>query len=122
MVQTGLFPVCRLGNGYRGDIAIDDISYTVGYCGSNPVTTSTTTDTPITTTPAHSSLDCSFDDVAFQQGFCFWQQLTDDVFDWSRGSQGTPSTSTGPSADHTTGTSGTTSIRNRICLFLFPRA
>lgn len=51
------------------------------------------------TCPPHITLLFS----TFQGGFCFWQQLTDDSFDWSRQSKGTPSLSTGPKADHTTG-------------------
>lgn len=44
---------------------------------------------------------------SFNQGFCFWNNLRDDDFDWTRGTKGTPSVSTGPKSDHTTGgTSG----------------
>ncbi|CAH3109770.1 unnamed protein product [Pocillopora meandrina] len=48
--------------------------------------------------------DCDFD---FEEdGFCRWsnvQVYSSDRFKWQRGSGATPSSSTGPSADHTTG-------------------
>ncbi|XP_019639918.1 PREDICTED: MAM and LDL-receptor class A domain-containing protein 1-like [Branchiostoma belcheri] len=45
----------------------------------------------------------------FELGLCGWRQAYDDNFDWSRRSGSTPSSNTGPNADHTTGisTSGT---------------
>ncbi|XP_071492659.1 MAM and LDL-receptor class A domain-containing protein 1-like [Diadema antillarum] len=45
-----------------------------------------------------SNVDCDF-----ESGLCGWLQLTDDDFDWTRENGGTPSSSTGPSGDHTTG-------------------
>ncbi|XP_072046394.1 hyalin-like [Amphiura filiformis] len=39
----------------------------------------------------------------FESSLCGYTQTTDDVFDWTRNSGGTPSSSTGPSSDHTTG-------------------
>jgi len=42
---------------------------------------------------------------AFEGGFGNWPNVGGDVFDWTRDSGGTPSSSTGPSIDHTTGTS-----------------
>ena len=43
-------------------------------------------------------LNCTFD-----QDLCGFTQATSDNFDWTRNRGGTPSASTGPSRDHTTG-------------------
>ncbi len=40
---------------------------------------------------------------AFTSGFGLWSNVTGDVFDWTRRSGSTPSSNTGPSGDHTTG-------------------
>lgn len=42
-------------------------------------------------------------DEDFEGGFGSWSNTTGDVFDWTRDANGTPSTGTGPSGDHTTG-------------------
>ncbi|XP_039999689.1 MAM and LDL-receptor class A domain-containing protein 1-like [Xiphias gladius] len=42
-------------------------------------------------------------DCDFEQDLCEWSQLLADVFDWTRHSNSTPTTMTGPSSDHTTG-------------------
>ncbi|XP_028283392.1 zonadhesin isoform X3 [Parambassis ranga] len=39
----------------------------------------------------------------FEQDLCQWNQLLTDAFDWTRLSGSTPTMSTGPSSDHTTG-------------------
>ncbi|XP_067654295.1 MAM and LDL-receptor class A domain-containing protein 1-like isoform X2 [Haliotis asinina] len=67
------------GSGYESDIALDDVSFTVGAC-SNPG-------------------DCTFD-----SGYCTWSNTGGDEFDWNMGFGMTPSASTGPSHDHTLGT------------------
>ena len=67
------------GSSYQGDIAIDDISMTPGPC------------------PGIGSCD-------FETDTCGWIQRRDDVFDWTRRSGPTPSSSTGPTVDHTLGT------------------
>ena len=42
----------------------------------------------------------------FETNFCTWKQVRNtDQFDWTRQAGSTASSSTGPSADHTTGTS-----------------
>jgi len=46
-------------------------------------------------------LNCTFDN-----GLCGWVQSTADQFNWSVEKDDTPSRSTGPSADHTTGIPG----------------
>ena len=42
---------------------------------------------------------------SFTSGFGLWSNVSGDVFDWTRRSGSTPSSSTGPSGDHTTGSS-----------------
>lgn len=39
----------------------------------------------------------------FEHGLCTWEQDTTDDFDWTRNQGSTPSGSTGPLTDHTTG-------------------
>ncbi|KAJ8022862.1 MAM and LDL-receptor class A domain-containing protein 2 [Holothuria leucospilota] len=70
----------RRGTDYTGDIAIDDISVFPGSCPSREV-------------------NCTFD-----YGTCGYSQMAEDDFDWTRHQGATPSSSTGPSGDHTTGT------------------
>ena len=67
-----------VGNGYQGDIAIDDISMATSPCPPDPA--------------------CDF-----QSGFCSWTQSTTDNFDWTRSRNGTSSRGTGPPYDHTFG-------------------
>uniref|UniRef100_A0A7M5UL22 MAM domain-containing protein n=1 Tax=Clytia hemisphaerica TaxID=252671 RepID=A0A7M5UL22_9CNID len=52
--------------------------------------------------------DCFFD--IDEEPLCKWTQSTSDNLDWTRKAGTTPSSSTGPSGDHTTGT-GTLSVR-----------
>ncbi|EDO47787.1 predicted protein [Nematostella vectensis] len=89
------------GNGYSGDIAIDDITYTVGSCKVMPLSatpgSTTTPPTPTPTTPTSGGVfDCNFD-----VSFCQWQQDTTDSFNWTRTRGPTASSGTGPSKDHT---------------------
>lgn len=76
------------GNGYQGDIAVDDFRIRDGIC------------------PAKG--DCDFEHV----DFCDWKQesSSSDDFDWIIGSGRTASVFTGPSIDHTTQSSGGTII------------
>ena len=75
------------GNGYRGDIAVDDFRIRDGAC------------------PAEG--DCDFEHA----DLCDWQQETkDDKFDWIIGSGKTGSWFTGPKIDHTTQSSGGMSL------------
>ena len=65
-----------VGNGFQGDIAIDDITVSAGPCPPDPA--------------------CDF-----QSGFCSWTQSKTDDFDWTRKKNGTLSAGTGPPFDHT---------------------
>ena len=69
------------GISYQGDISIDDIVVLDKEC------------------PA--AKFCDFEDSSM----CNWQNKPGDDFDWSRGDGDTPSIQTGPSTDHTLGTS-----------------
>ena len=69
------------GTSYQGDIAVDDVVVLDGYCPR--------------------AMYCDFEDTTL----CGWSNRRGDQFDWTRGNQGTPSLGTGPSTDHTTGTS-----------------
>ncbi|XP_062589655.1 MAM and LDL-receptor class A domain-containing protein 1-like isoform X1 [Saccostrea cucullata] len=68
--------VGKKGFGYRGDIAIDDVTITENKC----------------------KVDASCD---FDSGFCGWQNDVFDDFDWSRMKGSTATPNTGPRADHT---------------------
>ena len=70
------------GQGYQGDIAVDDFRIRDGAC------------------PAIG--DCDFE----HRDFCSWEQESSDRFDWIIGSGTTSSVFTGPSIDHTTQTNG----------------
>ncbi|XP_022096406.1 MAM and LDL-receptor class A domain-containing protein 1-like [Acanthaster planci] len=76
-----------VGAGYQGDIALDDF---------------TVTDTACTVQPAAAKPSTAFD-CDFDNGPCGWRQDPNDDFDWLRSIGGTPSSDTGPSGDHTTG-------------------
>ncbi|KAK1172074.1 MAM and LDL-receptor class A domain-containing protein 2-like isoform X2 [Acipenser oxyrinchus oxyrinchus] len=72
------------GNGF---VAVDDIDLVLGLCG----------DTAIPAIDDFASCD-------FEVGTCQWEDTSQGQFIWKRGSNGTASSNTGPSADHTTGT------------------
>lgn len=76
------------GTDYQGDIAIDDVSFTatVSRCNLSP--------------SGAAPFDCNF-----ETGFCRWIQSRRDRFDWTRHRGSTGSFLTGPSIDHTAGTS-----------------
>ncbi|XP_025084909.1 MAM and LDL-receptor class A domain-containing protein 1-like [Pomacea canaliculata] len=67
---------------FKGDIGIDDIRAVAGSC------------------PTTSGLACDF-----EVGLCGWDQKTKDDFDWTLHSGQTATVNTGPSNDHTLGTS-----------------
>jgi len=64
----------KVGNGYMGDIAIDDIFYASGTC---PIITTTTAITTISY--PLSSLDCNFD----MYNMCSWLNDTTANFNWT---------------------------------------
>ena len=68
------------GSNYQSDIAIDHITYQAGVC------------------PEKGTCD-------FENGICGWMNGPDDVFDWVRLGGDTSSSFTGPSVDHTCGSS-----------------
>ena len=71
------------GSSFTGDIALDDIGVVVGDC------------------PIRGIDDCDFE----TPNICGYTQDQTDTFDWTRRSGSTPSAGTGPSVDHTLGTS-----------------
>ena len=94
------------GNGYRGDIAIDDILIKDGNCAilpalANPNPTSIT---PVVTTPftLPPPIPPSLYNCDFEKGLCnYTQEHITDVFNWTRYQGGTYSGGTGPAMDHT---------------------
>lgn len=69
-----------MGNGYQGDIAVDDLAVLPGAC------------------PAPGNCD-------FESDTCgYLNTRVGDQFDWLRSTGGTLTPNTGPSVDHTTGT------------------
>ncbi|XP_064619815.1 MAM and LDL-receptor class A domain-containing protein 1-like isoform X2 [Lineus longissimus] len=87
------------GKDYAGDIAIDDV--TIMDANKCP--------------EALNTFNCTFDESE-----CGWTQNSGDDFDWTLHHGSTPTSGTGPSSDHTTGSSGglymyieATSIRSR---------
>ena len=108
-----------VGNGYQGDLALDDISLTTGACPA------TTTSPPMfncggstgTTIPSNKVCDfkkdcsngadeancgtCNFDGSS---GLCGFTDVSQGSFRWQRDNKGTPTNNTGPSVDHTRGT------------------
>jgi len=71
----------RRGVSWAGDIALDDISMQDGQCPPQ--------------------VQCSFEDP----NLCGWKNVHGDNFDWTRANGITASIGTGPSFDHTTGSS-----------------
>ena len=87
------------GGNNTGDIAIDDITVVGTHCYG--ITTTTVAPTTVTSPASYppTSVDCDFESAT-----CNWQQDGQDQFDWTVQSGQTPSTGTGPTADHTYGT------------------
>jgi len=100
----------------------DGISCTVGVCNEatlscdqlpddqlcddgNPCNGAETCDTELGCQPTSCDPEVILIDDDFEAGFGSWTNVGGDVFDWTRDSGGTPSSSTGPSVDHTLGTS-----------------
>ncbi|XP_051727385.1 MAM and LDL-receptor class A domain-containing protein 1-like isoform X11 [Ctenopharyngodon idella] len=104
----------RRGSSAQSDVAIDDVSLHRGACSdlqnqvappSVPLPPAATTPQPapiqtaeIPNTSASCGINCDF-----ERDICTWSQLATDVFDWTRHRGSTPTSMTGPSSDHTTG-------------------
>ncbi|KAJ8050665.1 MAM and LDL-receptor class A domain-containing protein 2 [Holothuria leucospilota] len=86
-----------VGKNVTADIAIDDLYIQDLPCSTTPAPPTTTTLPP---TYAPDSHDCNF-----EQGLCLWHQDKSDDMEWTRKSGSTSSVDTGPSYDHTLGTS-----------------
>ncbi|XP_071851180.1 MAM and LDL-receptor class A domain-containing protein 1-like isoform X5 [Apostichopus japonicus] len=74
------------GNGYSGDIAIDDIEMIYSSCDVFPEDADP---------PFFQTFDCNFD-----YGTCGWEQSEDDDFDWIVNKGPVGGTSNGPDGDH----------------------
>ncbi|XP_067219544.1 MAM and LDL-receptor class A domain-containing protein 1 isoform X1 [Chanodichthys erythropterus] len=93
------------GSDPRSDIAIDDVAIMYGACDySSAENSDLTTLAPHPTTPnlikPHPNCKMNCD---FEKDICSWTQMVTDVFDWTRHTGSTPTSMTGPSSDHTTG-------------------
>ena len=86
------------GKSVSGDIAIDDISFVASRCSVVPSIAVPPTAPPATPPPV-------VNNCTFEGGFCSWLNLLGDNFDWTRSRGGTASWNTGPTVDHTLGTS-----------------
>lgn len=94
-----------IGQSVQGDIAVDDIVYSIGRCPVQPaeadpsyVSTVAPT-TPTTTISPQGLLACNFE----SKTICNWMQDTGDKFNWTIHSGHSPTTGTGPAIDHTIG-------------------
>ena len=89
------------GNGYQGDIAIDDITFTSQSCTLSPAAAKPVASTapPSTTTMMPGTIPTGFT-CNFDANVCGWKQDRTDNFDWSRFHGATQSGGTGPTTDH----------------------
>uniref|UniRef100_A0A8C2CV18 Zonadhesin n=1 Tax=Cyprinus carpio TaxID=7962 RepID=A0A8C2CV18_CYPCA len=93
------------GSNPRSDVSIDDVSIMHGACDHLSAE-----DLDLTTLAPHPSTpnlndphpNCSMN-CDFESDICSWTQMVTDVFDWTRHKGSTPTSMTGPSSDHTTG-------------------
>jgi len=112
-----------IGNGWQGDIAIDQISFENcsrpgpckdpvgkhvcknGACVDKSKLCDLTDDCGDGSDEGpficQGYIGCDFENVVDQ---CNWTQATDDDFDWTRDNGGTPTVNSGPTRDHTYGT------------------
>lgn len=84
------------GYGSQGDIGLDDISFTTGAC------------------PGIGSCD-------FETDLCGFIQRRDDTFDWLRKAGSTPTVNTGPTVDHTLGSTSGQSIIPKTSIKCFQK-
>ena len=93
------------GNGYRGDIAIDDIQFTNADCRILPAKARPSKPTlppPTTRFTLPPTIPPSLYNCDFENGFCnYTQERITDIFNWTRHQGGTSSGGTGPVIDHT---------------------
>ncbi|XP_041697305.1 IgGFc-binding protein [Coregonus clupeaformis] len=94
------------GSDLQSDVAFDDVSIQYGSCSGSstggiggPSVPPRVEEGAFVPHPV-----CNFD-CTFEQDLCSFTQLMTDVFDWTRHSGPTPTAMTGPSADHTQGSS-----------------
>lgn len=90
------------GDGYRGDIAIDDISISSQACTLTPpeaMPSVSVTMAPVNTTVTPANIPAGFV-CNFETNVCGWTQDTKDNFDWSRHQGTTGTEGTGSSTDH----------------------
>ncbi|XP_072014819.1 MAM and LDL-receptor class A domain-containing protein 2-like [Amphiura filiformis] len=80
------------GKEFAGDISLDDVTFTDGFCDV----------LPIHADPALFGNNITCD---FELSYCAWvQDRENDDIDWFRNRGSTPTADTGPDGDHTTGT------------------
>ena len=95
------------GNGFRGDIAIDDVLFTNRDCTilpakANPNKATSTTPAPTTRFTLPPTVPPSIYNCDFESDLCnYTQEVITDVFNWTRHQGGTGSSGTGPVMDHT---------------------
>ncbi|KAJ7380815.1 hypothetical protein OS493_007199, partial [Desmophyllum pertusum] len=102
------------GNSYNGDIALDDISFTVSSanCRIQPPDAlpagMTTAAPPVSTTSSVSptTIGNQGNDCNFESGICKWTFDSQVHFNWTRHKGSTGSGGTGPKYDHTLGSTG----------------
>lgn len=121
------------GNGYQGDIAIDDVLITNGGCAilpakanpNQPTATTPAVTTPFTLPP---TVPPSLYNCDFEKGLCnYTQEHITDVFNWTRHQGSTGSGGTGPTKDHTkqqgvVGPNGPGSLQHKLstmCLHIY---
>ncbi|CAG5126615.1 unnamed protein product, partial [Candidula unifasciata] len=83
---------------FDGDIAIDDVGYQNSPCGTLPATAKQIVHILTPPPPVQTStgpLDCTF-----ETDMCSWVQSKTDIFDWQREATRDPSSSSGPTVDH----------------------
>ncbi|XP_042574853.1 MAM and LDL-receptor class A domain-containing protein 1-like isoform X2 [Cyprinus carpio] len=98
----------RRGSSARSDVAVDDVSLHRGACSDLPNDMASpsvplTKPLPIQSREIPNALDSCSISCDFERDICAWTQLATDVFDWTRHRGSTPTSMTGPSSDHTTG-------------------
>lgn len=93
------------GSGFRGDIALDDVSLSSQACTLIPAAAQpalSVTPAPATTTVAPANIPTGFV-CNFDTNICGWTQDKRDNFDWSRHRGSTGTAGTGPTNDHNGG-------------------